>query len=380
MNRRQLDRRHVLGIVGATALAGVVAPRLALAGTAAGDVTSAAGSTPATTLGAGTDPLIPPSPGALGAPPTPPPTISTAEGAAPMATVLDQYDAYGTDAGPGEFPRVVRHAMGETTIELAPQRVVVLDTGELDAMVQVGLTPVGTAEYTDAGLATYITDAVADVPIVGLTAEPDLEMIASLEPDLILSSNLRNEEIYPQLSQIAPTVFALQPGVSFRPNFRLYCQATGRETEGLAVVNRYAERARVLNAALPAERPSVTVVNVRADHVRIYQRANFSGMVLDDHGFPRDEASNVDDFALYPSIEELGSVVTGDLIVLAVQAPESNPFAAELVAGDIWNLLPAAQAGNVLTVDATAWIGGIMYGAAFRIQDDLASWFGVSLS
>jgi iron complex transport system substrate-binding protein len=373
----RLTRRGVMAIGGA-AVAAAALPGRAIAQDAATPAATPA-STPASTPTVGGDPLLPPSPAEMGAPDVPAGTPSTAADAASVESVLAQYDAYGTDAAPGEFPRVVRHAMGETTVEAAPERVVVLDTGELDAMVQVGLIPVGTAQYSAAGLANYITEAVADVPVVGLTAEPDLEMITSLAPDMILSSRLRNEPIYGDLSRIAPTVFAAQPGVSFQPNFRLYCQATGRETEGAAVVARYAERARALNAALPATRPTVTVVNIRADEVRIYQRANFSGIVLTDHGFPRDAASNVDDFAAYPSVEQLRDYVTGELIVLAIASPEDNPFADEIVNGDIWQLLPAVQAGNVMTVDATAWIGGIMYGAAFLVQDDLAAHFGVTL-
>lgn len=41
------------------------------------------------------------------------------------------------------FPRTVEHAMGETEIPQRPERVVVLDTGELDSVLSLGVTPVG---------------------------------------------------------------------------------------------------------------------------------------------------------------------------------------------------------------------------------------------
>ncbi len=46
---------------------------------------------------------------------------------------------------PGVFPRTLKHANGETTLEKKPTRVVVLDTGELDDVVTLGITPVGMA-------------------------------------------------------------------------------------------------------------------------------------------------------------------------------------------------------------------------------------------
>lgn len=109
-----------------------------------------------------------------------------------------------------DFPREIRHALGTTTIESKPERIVVLDTGELDAMVQLGIRPVGAAEYNAAGLPQYLRDQVQGIEVVGTTAEPDLEAILALNPDLILSSKLRHEAIYDRLSAIAPTVQAGQ--------------------------------------------------------------------------------------------------------------------------------------------------------------------------
>ncbi len=42
--------------------------------------------------------------------------------------------------GSGEA-RTITHAMGETKVPANPQRVVVLDTGELDAAMTLGITP-----------------------------------------------------------------------------------------------------------------------------------------------------------------------------------------------------------------------------------------------
>ena len=91
------------------------------------------------------------------------------------------------------FPRTVVHAMGETEIPARPQRIVVLDTGELDSALSLGVTPVGavtTAVSED--FLSYLAEGAAGVERVGTIAEPNLEAIAALQPDLILSNRVRH--------------------------------------------------------------------------------------------------------------------------------------------------------------------------------------------
>ncbi len=94
-----------------------------------------------------------------------------------------------TDAAPGEFPRTVEHANGTTEIEAKPERVVVLDTGELDDVIALGITPVGMVTTKGANpVPSYLAEKTQGVETVGTISELDLEKIASLEPDLILGS------------------------------------------------------------------------------------------------------------------------------------------------------------------------------------------------
>lgn len=65
--------------------------------------------------------------------------------------------------------------------------------------------------------------------LVGTIEEPNLEAIAALEPDLVISSKVRHEQIYDELSAIAPTVFAENAGATWKENVLLYGEAVGRE-------------------------------------------------------------------------------------------------------------------------------------------------------
>jgi iron complex transport system substrate-binding protein len=322
--------------------------------------------------------LLPSAPAALGAPAVPPAATSSSPTAVPYEPAVVIYNAYGTDAAPGVFPRTVRHAMGETTIKAAPQRVVVLDTGEMDAVVEMGLIPVATLDYSSSGLPPYLEEKLRGVKTVGSLAEPNLEAIAALRPDLILSNKLRHEKIYDKLAAIAPTIFGERAGLVWRHNVALYAQALGREEQAAASVRQYEERARELNAKLPTPRPSVSIVRVMEKDLRYYQRANFIGGILTDLGFPRPESQNVDDFALLNmSLETAGQHAPADLIAVSIWPNEENPFGRQLLESPIWKAIPAVQQGRVMLVNDRVWMAGLGYRAAQSIFDDIAAHFGI---
>ncbi len=382
-SERRFSRRRLLAAVpgGLLVAAGIAAcggddddasSATATTSRAATATTPAQASPTTATSATGTLRLIPLPGSELGAPPLPPAIVSTAESALPEAKAIAEYDGFGTAAAPGEFPRTIRHAMGETVLEKPPLRVVVLDSGELDSVVILGLEPVGALDYDLDLVPDYLRDAYSKATKLGTIDEPDIEAIAALAPDLILSSKLRHEALYETLAGIAPTVFGARTGVVWKQNFALHAVALGREEEAAAVVQEYEERVRDLNAKLPDPRPTVSIVRVLADHLRYYQRANYSGTILSDLGLPRPESQNVDDFALLnQSLETLGEAAPADFIFVTAYLGEQHEFAQQMLASPLWTSLDAVKEGRVKVVDDGVWMLGIGYRAAQSIMDDI---------
>lgn len=115
------------------------------------------------------------------------------------------------------FPVSVDHAYGTTTIDAEPVRVVTWGWGTQDAVLALGVVPVGIPAMNYGGDAEGVLEwtreaieaAGAEMPVVlgdGATT-PSFEAIAALDPDVIIAvySGLTEEE-YARLSQIAPTV------------------------------------------------------------------------------------------------------------------------------------------------------------------------------
>ncbi|TCJ13059.1 iron-siderophore ABC transporter substrate-binding protein [Rubrobacter taiwanensis] len=273
--------------------------------------------------------------------------------------------------GSGEA-RTVQHAMGETEVPERPERVVVLDTGELDSAITLGVTPVGAVEAVEGlGYPSYLDEHTQGVENVGTIEEPNLERIAALEPDLILSSKLRHEAIYDELSQIAPTVFTETTGVTWKENFEVHAEALGREEEAERVVSEYEARMREFREALGEDPPEVSVVRFLPGDTRIYQKESFIGTVLEDAGLPRPEAQDVEDFAMLNVSREAIPEMGGDVIFYTVYGPEDETTLDEITSDPLWRQLEAVREGRAYRVSDDLWMLGIGYTAANGVIDDL---------
>ena len=268
--------------------------------------------------------------------------------------------------------RTVAHAMGTTEVSARPERVVVLDTGELDSAIALGVTPVGAVEAIPGeGFPDYLAEAAEGVAIVGSIEQPDLEAIAALEPDLILSSKVRHEAIYDQLAAIAPTVFTEDIGVAWKTNVPLHAEALGRVEEGEALEAEYASEVAAFKEDMGDRlgATAVSVVRSVGDEVRVYLNANFIGTVLKDLGLPRPPAQDVDDFSLTATLENLDAV-DGDVMFLSRYGPD-HPVLDRLMDSPLWQRLGVLEAGKVFEVPDDLWFLGLGNLAAREVIADL---------
>jgi iron complex transport system substrate-binding protein len=107
----------------------------------------------------------------------------------------------------GKATRTIKHDLGTTTVTGDPKRVVALEFSFVDALVAVGIAPVGVADDDKPErIIPGLKDKVGNYKSVGLRATPNIQVITALKPDLILADSGRHKAIYAQLSKIAPTV------------------------------------------------------------------------------------------------------------------------------------------------------------------------------
>jgi iron complex transport system substrate-binding protein len=293
-------------------------------------------------------------------------------------TACGAADAGGTTSEPTTsadpaFPRTVEHAMGSTEIPERPERVVVLDTGELDTALALGVVPVG-AVTTDASddFLSYLADDAADVQPVGTVAEPDLEAIAALQPDLILSNKTRHEAIYEQLGQIAPTVFAERVGVVWKENFLLDAEALGLEARAHAELDEYEASVAALGEELgdPAG-TTISALRFVEGTVRVYSGQSFIGTVLADIGLDQLELPT----GPSPTFAELAAEeitqADADIVLYSSFGPADASGGDAVVAGPLWSRLGAVADGRAHAVEDDIFYTGIGLRAAMLQLEEL---------
>jgi len=271
--------------------------------------------------------------------------------------------------------RSVEHAMGTTEIAGEPQRVVGLDYDVLDTVTALGVEPVGGTEaIAGFGIPEYLRDQAGDMKLVGTIEEPSLEAVAGLQPDLILSSKVRHEQIYDELSGIAPTVFAEDVGPTWKENVLVYGEALGKSEDAEAMLAEYEERAAELGErieeAFGGEKPTISVVRFLPGETRVYTKDNFIGSILEDVGLPRPKPQDVDEFALYPSEEQIG-LMAGDVIFYTHYGPKKETTLPQITSNRLWGNLEAVREGRAYNVPEDHWIVGIGVQAAKLVLDDL---------
>jgi iron complex transport system substrate-binding protein len=280
----------------------------------------------------------------------------------------------GAGAGADAGTRTVQHAMGTTEVPADVERVVVLDTGELDAVVSLGVTPVG-AVTTDVStsLVEYLEPELADVEAVGTIGEPNLEAIAALRPDLILSNTVRHEDLYDELSAIGPTVFAGDVGDTWKETLLLAGESLDEREQAEQLIADYEARAAEVGEAVTDGDPGsleVSVVRFLPGQIRLYTPESFIGTVLADAGFARPASQAEGDTFVEASAEQLAGA-DGDVVFTAVYGDPADTDQAAVTAGPVWQNLGAVQRGDVHEVSDDTWMLGIGVTAANLVLDDL---------
>lgn len=306
---------------------------------------------------------------------------NVATGQEGFADVRELAARLGTDAAPGEFPRSIRNitangTVGETEIPVKPTRVVVLDTGELDNMLSLGIRPVGIAHPADTAIAPEYLDA-GDAVDLGAYDALDLEQVKNLEPDLIIGSSLRIDDdgLKAQLQEIAPTVLSPRPGVLWKENFLLFAAAVGEEERAQQLLDAYEDRAAEVGAEVLAANdgaaPTVTMLRFMAGRIRLYANDSFIGIILHDAGLPRPEIEDVPELAVEISAEEI-TKAEGEWLLWGTYGDPSATEQASVVDGPLWDQVPAvADGGVVQEVSDEVWYLGLGVTGAELVLDDL---------
>jgi len=265
----------------------------------------------------------------------------------------------------GAFPVTVEHRFGETTVEEAPTRVATVGLTDHDAVLALGVTPVGTtAWYGDHpfGVWPWAQDELGDAEpiLLGDSEDIDPEAILEADPDVILAlySGL-TEEQYDDLSRYAPVIAPPAEyddyGISWQEQTQTIGDVLGKPDEAAGLV----EDTEALISEAAADHPELdgatTVVASAAEGVYVYSPQAAVSRVLTDLGLvvPEDLVELIgEDFGAEVSLEQV-DLVDLDVVLWLDASDDLPPFTV-----DAYTSLPVATEGREVRLATTGALAG----------------------
>ena len=281
----------------------------------------------------------------------------------------------------GAYARTVEDATGTVTVPDNPLRIVVLTNESTEALLALGITPVGAVKsWHGDPWYDHIKDQMDGVALVGDEFSVDLQAVAGLKPDLIIANLQRQVEIHGKLVGIAPTVSSEVLFGAWKSNLRLYAAALGRKDAAEKLISDFDSRVAGITVAL-GDRLSerVSLVRFMSSVVWAYNKNTFGGSILSQIGLQRAAAQDVDTFNTQLEMADIPKLDADYLVYYVFETGDGAALKgeAEWTSDPRWHALSAVKNGRVYRVSDAVWTtaGGVL--AANLVLDDILKMFGL---
>lgn len=174
-----------------------------------------------------------------------------------------------------------------------PKRVVTLSEPTTDAILALGLKPIGVvAGRGQKTVPNYLSEKAKNIPIMGSIGQPNFEAIGAQKPDLILvdGTGLKNNaKALATLRAIAPTVYTGDAGGDWRSNFTNIANALNQEQKGKQVLAAYDKRVKEMASALAPKYSGKTfsIIRWQGTAAALILKELPAGVALNDLGLKR---------------------------------------------------------------------------------------------
>lgn len=267
------------------------------------------------------------------------------------------------------FAVTVEDLQGQFTLAKTPQRIVVLELSFADALAAVDLSPVGIADDNDPErILPEVRARLKPWRSVGTRAQPSLEAISALRPDLIVADSSRHRGIYAALRQIAPVLLLKSRNETYAENLQsaaIIGKVVGQDPLMQQRLAQHRRRMADFAAQLPAS-ASVVFGTSREQQFNLHSRDTYTGSVLSALGLSVPAAIGGAPMATI-GLEQLLAINPQWLFVAHYR---TESIVRKWQQDPLWQMLQAQQKQQVAAVDSNSWARMRGMFAAERIAAD----------
>lgn len=280
-------------------------------------------------------------------------------------------DRASAEAGPVS----VTDARGETVeLEAPAQRVVALEWAEVEMLDTLGADVVGAADPK--GYATWnrAADLDEDTEDVGYRAEPSVDAIMALDPDLVVLEKEGGDALIRQMDEAGVPVLVTEGSDAsrnlerMREDFMMLAEAVGNEDRGQEVLDdldqSYAETREAVAAAGNEGAPFALAdgwmegANV---NIRMFAEGSLFSDVAEEVGLENAWPGKGDRTWGLATTDVEGITPLEkheDLALLYSASDEPDVFAEGLVKNDIWTSMPFVRQDHLHKLEDGTWTFG----------------------
>ncbi|MGO2159132.1 MAG: iron-siderophore ABC transporter substrate-binding protein [Vibrio toranzoniae] len=274
----------------------------------------------------------------------------------------------------------LKHEMGVASFDSIPEKVVALDWALTEAVLSLGVELEGVADID--GYKQWVVEPVlnSNATNVGSRREPNLELLTTLKPDVILISK-HMAAAYERLNQIAPVVvFSVysedkQPLESAESVTVSLGKLFGKERQAKKVIQQtkrvLAENGAKVRAANKGSKPFIFARFINDKTLRVHGQGSLAQSTLDAMGLRNDwqAQTNLWGFSTVGT-EKLAEHQHTNVMLLG---PLKEQELIQLSRSPLWQVMEFTRTDSVHELPAIWTFGGLIAAQrfSFHISDSM---------
>jgi iron complex transport system substrate-binding protein len=266
-------------------------------------------------------------------------------------------------------------ALGTVELPKKPERIIAMEFSFTDMLVTLGVQPVGVADDSSADLfMDSVKNGLKQYTSVGSRYEPNIELISSLKPDLIIVDLNKHKNAFKQLKAIAPILVLDDFQADYAQMLKNYtnvAKAVGKEAEGKKRLDEHQVKMEAAKKKISRAKLAVLPAVVNPKGFFAHSDHSYSGSFLAMLGF----TDPVKNETSYPQLT-LEQLVETNPQAMFLMPTEKETIVNQWESNPLWKKIDAVANRKVFTVERRDWALSRGLLGSEKIAEDIVKHLG----